>query len=295
MSLLRKCRVLPLLLLIADCDSQGPDGPAWEAPGGITAAAPAAAQDTLLIIPEASTMSSGSTREFIVLTKRINGTILTDPAVVWTSSNSAIATVTTLGAVSGRVVVSAVSAGTVAIKATFNGLTASATVNVLPPPPSAGTLQIDSFWVVEYQYPNSPLWFYAPQVIIRNTSATKTATVLALSLLLPDPIDTSMFVCRTNRQIYPGESMQLIVEDYGDYELAFFNQYGLRASGQANIAITVNHNDRVETLTKAGQIVSGGFPPLSTARRFELYYDCRPGLSAYHSAASAFRIGGLLK
>jgi uncharacterized protein YjdB len=73
----------------------------------------------------ASTVTAGATTKATAILKDANNTVLTGRAVVWSSTNPAIATVDASG------VVTAVGAGQSAITATAEGKSGSATVNVL--------------------------------------------------------------------------------------------------------------------------------------------------------------------
>ncbi len=80
------------------------------------------------VSPGSGSLYSGRSLQLTATAKATNGTTLTDRKVTWSSSNSAVASVSDAG------VVSAAAFGSAAITATVGGKTASATINVLHDP-----------------------------------------------------------------------------------------------------------------------------------------------------------------
>jgi uncharacterized protein YjdB len=85
---------------------------------------------TVTVAPSTATIASGSTATFTPTLKDANGVVLslTGRIVTWTSSNTAVATVSASGVATGLVV------GTTTITATSDGKSGSATLNVTPGP-----------------------------------------------------------------------------------------------------------------------------------------------------------------
>ena len=88
--------------------------------------------------PSTATLSAGQGTTLTATVKDVNGTVVTDRSVVWTTSNAAVASVTQGGAVT------ALAAGTATISATSEGSSGSATVTVIPAPVATVTLQPSS-------------------------------------------------------------------------------------------------------------------------------------------------------
>jgi Tol biopolymer transport system component len=80
---------------------------------------------SIAIAPTAAKLSLAESRQFSATVRTSNGSLLDQPPVQWSSSNPAIATVSSSG------VVTAVDYGTVLIRAAFGGNTASAEVRVV--------------------------------------------------------------------------------------------------------------------------------------------------------------------
>ncbi|HEV8217510.1 MAG TPA: Ig-like domain-containing protein [Gemmatimonadaceae bacterium] len=83
---------------------------------------------TVTITPPSPTVVIGTTTTLSAITRDANGVVLTGRAVTWSSSNPAVAAVTTAGAVTG------VSTGTATITATSEGKSGTASVAVVPVP-----------------------------------------------------------------------------------------------------------------------------------------------------------------
>jgi uncharacterized protein YjdB len=95
----------------------------------ITVVAPAIA--SVDVQPTTASVLVGGTTALTATVKDVNGTVVTDSAVVWTSNNVAVATVSATGVVTGQAL------GVVTISATSGGKFGSATVNVAPVPVSS--------------------------------------------------------------------------------------------------------------------------------------------------------------
>jgi len=123
-------------------------------------------------------------------------------------------------------------------------------------------LDTAEFFVIEFKYPGSTTWSYAPQLTVRETSGRSTATVTKLVVVLPglNPGTNPMPPFDTSKCVAPGQTLSLLNEIYGDFELTF-DRPGSRASGTASIVTTFADPDGREGTTSAtGPIVPGSLP-----------------------------------
>jgi len=86
---------------------------------------------TVVVNPPTATTFVGTTQTFVAVTRDALGGALTDRSITWSSSNPAVATVSSSGAVT------ALAVGTTSIDATSEGVVGRATVTVLPIPVSS--------------------------------------------------------------------------------------------------------------------------------------------------------------
>lgn len=101
---------------------------------GTTAQAPVpppAAIATITLTPGTAAVLTGQTASFTATPRDAQGNALTGRSITWSSSNSAVATVSSTGVATG------VAAGTMSVRATAEGITGSATLTVSVPPPAA--------------------------------------------------------------------------------------------------------------------------------------------------------------
>ena len=118
---------LLMLAAAAACSGDGPTGP-----GGGTGNPPPPAAKTVAsveVAPETIVLQLNETRQIWATPLAADRTPLTDRAVQWATSDSAVAFVTAHGTVWAR------SLGTVVLTATVEGKQGQAQVEVLPPPP----------------------------------------------------------------------------------------------------------------------------------------------------------------
>jgi len=105
---------------------------------------------SVTVSPSTSTVSTGQTTTLTATVKDVNGTVVTDRTVTWSSNNSAIATVSSSGVVTGG------SQGSATITATAEGKSGSASVTVVGAPVASVTV--------------------SPSTVSVNTGATTTLT-----------------------------------------------------------------------------------------------------------------------
>ena len=146
----------------------------------ITVSAPAPVPvATVSVSPSAPSLQVGGTVQLSATTRDASNNVLTGRAVSWSSSNTAIATVSTSG------LATALAAGTVQINATSELKIGSATLTIAaappPPPPGtwrgnepAGTTLIDERpfnSLTETDSPHAPFWFRAGGSIVSDPTA----------------------------------------------------------------------------------------------------------------------------
>lgn len=90
---------------------------------------------SVTVSPSSTSVAVGKTVQLTAVVKDINGTIVTDRTVTWTSSNTSVATVSATGLVTG------VAAGSVTITATSETKSGTSSVTVTPPPVASVTVQ----------------------------------------------------------------------------------------------------------------------------------------------------------
>ncbi len=91
---------------------------------------------TVTVAPANASVLTGSTQQLTVTVRDSAGQALTGRTVSWATLNASVATVNSTGVVTG------VSAGTVTITATVDGIVGSATMTVQTPPPGITTLSV---------------------------------------------------------------------------------------------------------------------------------------------------------
>ncbi|WP_439642058.1 beta strand repeat-containing protein [Gemmatimonas sp.] len=91
---------------------------------------------TVSVAPANASVLTGSTQPLTVTVRDSAGQALTGRTVSWATLNASVATVNSTGVVTG------VSAGTVTINATVDGIVGSATITVQTPPPGITTLSV---------------------------------------------------------------------------------------------------------------------------------------------------------
>lgn len=97
---------------------------------------------TVVLSPATGSVVAGATLQLTASVRDSRGNVLSDRPVAWTSSNSAVASVSAEGLVSG-----VAQGGPVTISASAEGIVGSATITVLPPPVATVSLTPQTFSV----------------------------------------------------------------------------------------------------------------------------------------------------
>jgi uncharacterized protein YjdB len=100
---------------------------------------------SVTVLPSTATRASGQTVQLAATVRDVNGTVVTDRSVSWTSSDPLIATVSASGSVS------ALLPGTATITATSETKSGTATVTVTPGPASVVTVTPETISIVDNQ------------------------------------------------------------------------------------------------------------------------------------------------
>jgi len=100
-------------------------------------------------------------------------------------------------------------------------------------PDTVSWLMVNSFTVLEIQYPGEPdYWYYAPQLEVTDTSVLGGSRVVGFRMStipgLPSPFPDSWY---RGAQPADGAARQLFREIYGDFPLSFFAGDGHRSTG----------------------------------------------------------------
>jgi hypothetical protein len=131
--------------------------------------------------------------------------------------------------------------------------------------PLPSTLAVQSFSMIEYQYPSTPGWWsYAPQILVAETSGHGSITILRLDVSIPGFGPAPGF-CSTGIHVAAGSSHNVVGELYGDYELSYDDNGKRAGSGDATLVITYSdETGRMGTVSAKGPIVPGALPTTYT-------------------------------
>ena len=123
----------------------------------------------------------------------------------------------------------------------------------------AGSVVVESFFVVEYEYGGSPGWNYAPQVVV-SSPAGGSGVYADLSNLSVPGVGTVSGPA-TCRRVASGARVSLVDEVYGDYEFSMSNSGNRASGGEATIVLSaVDGLGTINRLTLRGPIVPGALP-----------------------------------
>jgi len=153
----------------------------------------------------------------------------------------------------------ALAPGRVALIAEADGFVAVASITV-PPPTAVGqsdALIVESFSVIEFQYPSSSDWAYAPQIRARAAPG-RTATVITMQFTLPGvgPPTTTWIACGARLTESPRE---LNGDAESDLGFSFTGQQATEAAATATISF-VDDAGMLSTRIIRGSIVRGSLP-----------------------------------
>lgn len=139
---------------------------------------------TVTVTPTRDTLAVGGSRQFSVVVRDAGGAALTGRTIAWSSSNVAVATVSSTGSVA------AVSPGTVTITATSEGRTGTATVVVLARlasvvivSPASGTLVVGTTQALTTQVTDEQGNLLTGRPVTYTTDAPSVATVSATGVV----------------------------------------------------------------------------------------------------------------
>lgn len=169
----------------------------------------------------------------------------------WSSSNPMVLTTDANG------IVTAISVGQAIVTATVGSRYASRAIIIIQP--STGTsdaLIVEEFSMIEFQYPGSTDWQYAPQIRVR-AATDRSVTILSIGFSIPglDPIPSVSCTAPV-----PALSSELNGDVFGEW--SFFISASERATSEEVLAIITYVDDGIVTATKTvkGLIVAGGLP-----------------------------------
>jgi len=186
-----------------------------------------------------------------------NDRLVLDASIEWVSENAPVASASPrpLGAV--RIV--GASPGNAAVAATSLGARAFVLVTVLPRSSDPSPVVVDDFRVIAVRLVPSDDWYYAPSIVLRDTSATGGSAVIRSNFELPDSPPTPE--CATEREI-PRVGRELFPEAQGAYGWTIGSSIGvLPLSGQAIVHLTVRTGaGTAVTVAVTGPIVVGTIP-----------------------------------
>lgn len=121
--------------------------------------------------------------------------------------------------------------------------------------PLAGTLEVEAFSVIEYQYPGEAGWHYAPRMRVGSPAGGAGVIVTRIEFAMPG-LGRSPALCAAEH-VASGQSRNLFSESYGDYDVSL-DSPGKRAT-PGDATATVTYKDSLGT--EASQVVHGAVVP----------------------------------
>lgn len=243
-----------------------------DSPAGIL---PAAQQPVAIskvsVSGNGSVMLIGTAREVIATATDAGGVRRPVKTLTWKSSDEDVASV--VASRDGTASVFATGEGVTTITATADGISGSATISVNPNPNAVGNVLIESFSVVEVQYPSAPgRWYYAPLVTMKAPATSNGGEVLSIAVTIPD---LGSWECRAARKVAPGSAIELFREVYGDFELTIHHSDGHRIPpAVASVEVLVRENGSTARLNASAGVKAGDFPASYTGGRVDDPWDC---------------------
>ena len=113
--------------------------------------------------------------------------------------------------------------------------------------------------MIEFQYSNDPsgVWYYAPQIRVRETTSRGGAQVTKLKF----STDVGS-QCISGLGVSPGQTRDVFQEIYGDYQLSFFESNGEKwFLRQVTLTVTyIDDTGRTAVTSAVGPVVAGALP-----------------------------------
>ncbi|MFI5310416.1 MAG: Ig-like domain-containing protein [Gemmatimonadales bacterium] len=132
--------------------------------------------------------------------------------------------------------------------------------------PVASVLAIESFSAIEYKYDSNLLWWYTPQIRVRETSGRGSVEIVRLEATIPGVGSTGP-ICSTGMHVGPDSSRSLVNELYGDWEFAM-SSASRATAGEATTTIWYrDETGRSASLSASGAVVPGALPTTYTGGR----------------------------
>jgi hypothetical protein len=246
-------RHLATALLVLSALACG-DGTA--APKTSTTSKPTLTTVGLVIVPDTAIVALGAQFSFAAY-KVLSDSSQFPVSAFWVSNDERVLTV---NALNGHAV--AVGPGHVMVTARLGDIIAVATMTVVTTTNVgvSDAIVVDSFSMVEFQYPSSPeAWSYAP-LMRAHARPGHTASILVLAFSLPGFGNIPAFSCGARLSVTP---VDLFGEVYGDWLLEIGHTQ--RATGDsATVTITFEDNGTPTIRMVSGPIVQGSLPTTYT-------------------------------
>jgi hypothetical protein len=185
------------------------------------------------------------------------GRVVPNASIEWSSGDPTIATAESRA--TGEVRIVAASPGNVAVGASALGAGTFVFVWVRPRSTGPSPVVVDDFRMIAVRLVPSDNWYYAPSIVLRDTSALGGSAVIRASFELPDSPATPE--CATQREI-PRTGRELFPEVQGAYGASVGSSIGvLPRAGQAVAHLTVRTGaGTAVTMTITGPIVVRALP-----------------------------------
>ncbi len=137
---------------------------------------------------------------------------------------------------------------------------------VIPPLPTGGSVQVAAFRMIEFQYPSSGRWHYAPQLTLVGPAEGLSDVITRITFEIPGL--GRIPPCNAFLVLNSGQTMDLFTEIYGEYSFTI-DQTGSRATSDiASAVLTLKDSRGTETtLAFSGKIVAGALPTTYTGGR----------------------------
>ncbi len=238
--------------------------------GNLPAAQQSVAISNVSVSENGSVLFIGTERELVATATDASGVRRPVESFTWTTSDEGVASVVVSG--HGTASVFAKGEGLVTITATAGGISGSARIVVNSISNADGNLLIESFSVVEVQYPSTPgQWSYAPLVTMKAPAISNGGEVLSIAITIPT---LGTWECRATRSVPPGSSVEMFSESIG-FELEIHHADGHRIPpGFASVEVLVRENGGTARLKASAGVKAGNPPTTYTAGREDEPWNC---------------------